>query len=246
MVNIFSNPDTIDFWLTNNTNSHLKLHPESLDVLSPATLVGPVKLTTLVPFCKFKEYYLQNAIVQSWFDSGMISYTLITSPGGINCPFENTGGTFTVPVSDTPPSSPTAGSMWIRNVDKTLFIYDNNRSKWLSSNTIKISASRNFNNVTNQYLMSDEGIYTNQDPFVYTDNLTLVKIIAKSTTNGNWILRLKNNDLDTDIAVFNVNNGLLLDNSINIDLNANTNMSFYLDGSNVGFPNVDLIARYRG
>lgn len=244
MVNIFSNPNTVDFQLQNNTVYDLAFDAFNNNILKSKSSVNSLNDLKL-SICRFKKLYTDSSVIQNWFNDGWVSYTPVIGTAPPDCGDSGGSGT-SIPVSATPPSGPINGSLWIRSSDRVLFIYDSSRFKWLSDSFIKISASRNHATVTDQYLMSDEGIYTNIDPFVYTDNLTITKIIAKSSTTITWTLKLKNNNDDTDIASIVVTGGSITNVTANIDLNANTPLAFYLEGTDIGFPNVDLIARYKG
>jgi hypothetical protein len=87
-VDIFANPDVVDFYLTNTSNTYIRLTDAVL--LSPESEIGTVTLADLgLGFCEFKKAYRDYPKLQKFFEDEIITYEEITSPGGITCAFEN-------------------------------------------------------------------------------------------------------------------------------------------------------------
>jgi len=95
-----------------------------------------------------------------------------------------------VTFSASAPLTPSNGDLWTRSTDLVPFIYDNSRSKFLSTYEIKHEAGHPQSVAAGTYLRNAMHPFTNQAPITLKQNATLVGIIVTTNTAEQWVLRI--------------------------------------------------------
>jgi hypothetical protein len=203
-----------------------------------------------INFCKFKEKYRLDPLMQSWFnDSNIMTSTPITDAGsgGIVCPFEVMGGAPTT----LPPTSPVDGEVWVRAPEGTVFAYDGGRMKWLSSNESVMAAGKDFSNSQDVALSGVSKTPTGQTPYRIDRPATLIGIIVEADDTDIWTAKLRDFTTKADIAGAGyttpgaVKSGHI--STLNADFNAGDEVEIYLaSATGISFPRARFIFKERG
>jgi hypothetical protein len=114
--------------------------------------------------------------------------------------------------------------------------------KYLDSNTITVTGSRNSNNVMSQYLRNGEGIPFNIAPFIVPYNCFLVNITANSPDAATWTVKITSNGSPILGAELELNNETTKIQQYAIQLTAGQRLEIMLEtNAPIKKPVVNLI-----
>jgi hypothetical protein len=135
-----------------------------------------------------------------------------------------------IPKGSLPTTGLLDGQLAIK--DGLLYIYDSTRTKWLSVHRELLVFGRR-RSVRNQYLNFAVGnLASNNSGYRIPRNATIVAMTGQLDANGTCDMRVRRNDIATNIATLNITsaNGAV-DVSTNIDVNASDFLQSYLSAS---------------
>lgn len=255
-MNIFSNPDTYNFYITNTTDHYFgiagRLIPPSSMVLG-TDREQPVRLDRLgIDYCQFKKEYVTYPELRDLFDIGDLTAVPLTTPGGgVVCPWEP----ITVNVSGGGSGGgiwqgsgvPTGNeSLWVRPTDGLIFTKAG--SKWLSNATYEYYAGRGFASANNSSLYSIDSTPTSSSPFFIARDETITRIKMESGNTLGWTMRVRVFDTTTDILFRDMPVGEnVKEYDLSVDLNAGEKFEIYVESAAGGiiYPRVKLFTRER-
>jgi hypothetical protein len=114
--------------------------------------------------------------------------------------------------------------------------------KYLDSNSITVTGSRNSNNVMSQYLRNGEGIPFNIAPFIVPYNCYLVNITAHSELPETWTVKIMSDGNPILGAEAQVNNQDTVIQPLAVQLTAGQHIEIFLETNNpIRKPVVNLI-----
>lgn len=149
-------------------------------------------------------------------------------------------------VQATPPPA-VNGYLWSNISNGSLFQYDAVRGKWLGMEERKISGARDAANATNIFLRMFDGLPTNLTSETIDWDATLVRLIA---INSAGVAETWDGEVYDDgilvASVSVVSGDFAIDNTLNVDVAANSRISLRCSGTNINRPRVDAIFRRRG
>jgi hypothetical protein len=138
------------------------------------------------------------------------------------------------------------GHLWSNTTNGSLFQYDSVRGKWLGMEERKISGARDSIATTNIFLRMFDGVPTNLTTETIDWDATLVRLIA---LNSAGIIETWTGEVYDDgvlIASVSVVAGdFAIDNTLNINVTANSRISVRCNGTNIDRPRVDAVFRRR-
>lgn len=133
-------------------------------------------------------------------------------------------------ISNTPPVSANVGYQWYNTVDNILYIKDNNRNKWLSTDKQTLSFGKK-GLTNNQYLRYFGGVIpSNKNSLRVVRNACIVSLSAQFHNLGTGTFYIRKNNTNTTITSLDVindyGNG---DTNINIDVDEGDVLQCYFD-----------------
>jgi len=113
--------------------------------------------------------------------------------------------------------------------DGRLWVYDNYRNKWLSSDRLTAIAGKN-GRAKNLYLRLPSGQPSNLTGYRIPRAATITAISAQTKENETWILRIRKNDSVANILSLALNNtNGKHDITVDVDLDEGDRIQFYAD-----------------
>lgn len=148
----------------------------------------------------------------------------------------------------TPPSAPYPGQLWVKTPDYELFVYDNNRGKWLSPRMTTASASRLALNASNIYLRTSDRGPSNIFPFVLPFDATLIGITASNQIPQTWTVEVRIGNVLVPGASLTISTATTaVDYSFNIDFSQGDAIQIYCSSSTgIRRPRANLFFARRG
>lgn len=147
------------------------------------------------------------------------------------------------------PTAPSAvsGYVWSNTTTNSLFTYDAVRTKWLGTEERKISGMRESTTTTNIFLRQFDSVPTNLTTETVDWDATLVRIIALGNVGVLQTWTAEVYDDGVLIASLSVSGAdFAINNSLNIDVTANSRISLRCNGTNIDRPRIDAIFKRRG
>lgn len=263
-MDIFSNPDTYNFYITNTTDHYFgvagRLIPPSSMVLG-TDREQPVRLDRLgIDYCQFKREYVTYPELRELFDIGDLTVIPLASPGqGVVCEWENfvptptvvnvncggggSGGSGGIWQGSGPPTG--TEPLWIRPTDGGLFTRVG--ARWLSNALYEYNSGRGFASTNNASLYSIDSTPTSSTPFFIAKDETIVKIKMESGNALGWAAKIRIFDTLTDLHTETMGVGLNgKEEEVAVDLNAGDKIEVYVESSaGIIYPRVKLITRER-
>ena len=160
-------------------------------------------------------------------------------------PASSTEPAFTI-VQDTiaPTTNVSGGSVSI--IGGIQYIYDNTRTKWLSSERKFLTSGRNSNNVTNSYLEVSESVTSSDAGFRILRNGTITGIWAQTRDVETWTFEIRKNGAVTVISSLSVIGSRgATDATINVDISQDDEIQFYVNGTGIAKPVVGIEIAWR-
>lgn len=110
-----------------------------------------------------------------------------------------------------------------------LWIYDSVRGKWLSSDTVIVTASRK-GRAKNKYLDFENGVSSLATGFRITGPATIIGLAAQTRAQETWTIHVRKNNTETNIASLSINNLTgSHNNALNINLEEGDFVQFYAE-----------------
>jgi hypothetical protein len=145
------------------------------------------------------------------------------------------------------PTSTFSGQLWHSTTDNELYTFDGYRSKFLSPNLFNVTAARNAGNSSDLYLRTNDGLPTNQGPFILPHDATLVAMTASCNTVGTRQAQVHLSLTLVPGAILQViSSTSALSTTLDIDFSEGDAIQIFMSGSNIDRPRVNLIFARRG
>jgi len=141
------------------------------------------------------------------------------------------------------------GSKWINLTTGRLFVCVDNtptEALWIqpSDNSPSIQFSRN-NIVSNSYLNSSGGVYSNESPYILPFNAKLIAITAATDSAASWTAEVRVGLVLVTGAFLTISSATQGATSLDINLSLNDDVSVFANGTSIDKPNVTLFFERR-
>jgi hypothetical protein len=138
-------------------------------------------------------------------------------------------------------------SIYVDSTSGDVYFHDPTRNKNLGIAIIQYDASRNHNNVTNQFLRSEGDTPSNLNGFVLPWDATLVSMSMSGQLNTQtWSIEVRKNGGGIAHDTLIINNAYSNYNDTNnVDFNAGDRIMIYCSGSGIDYPRATLFFRRR-
>lgn len=121
--------------------------------------------------------------------------------------------------------------------DGISYLFDQSRGKLLSISRLTLRAGSQSRVVSNQYLRVEDRQPTMSVGDVVPRNATLVGITANCETSHTWVLEIrKRGSLDPLVSLNVLTDNMAKSTALNVDINADTVLQFFVNGINVPVP----------
>jgi hypothetical protein len=149
-----------------------------------------------------------------------------------------------IPIQASPPGSPVAGDLFVRNTDHRLFAY--NGTKWLDVSTEREGSGRNATGVSNSFLRGYNGAPTNLSPILIPEDITIVGVSLLSNNAVTWSALILPTTGTTPIyTLASGGANQAIDNAVNVDVASGQRLRVYCLGTGVNYPRIDIMYRRR-
>lgn len=165
-------------------------------------------------------------------------YTLLTGDENRNAvtgTFDFSDGYLIAPNYNAAPTTSVIGGA-LSVVNGVLYAYDETRTKWLSVDRKMIWAGRDAANASNIYLRTVDGIATSTTGYRALRNGTITGMVAQTDAASTWTLRIRRNNVVTNIASLAVTSTGTQDTATNVDFSQGDELELYCDGTGVSRP----------
>jgi hypothetical protein len=125
------------------------------------------------------------------------------------------------------------------------YMLDPIRNKMLSIARYQFFAGRYSQNVTLEYLRFDDGIPGTSSGRVIRNNATIVSLGGMTSDVSSWYLKIFKYGSNSPILSQQIGTKSFTFNSLNIDVNAGDILQFFVDGTNIKMPLVELELAWR-
>lgn len=160
-------------------------------------------------------------------------------------PSITTDPAFTIsPNGATPTTNVADGSVAI--VGGIQYNYDGTRAKWLSNERKFLVSGRNANNVTNAYINVVDGVVSSSTGYRLLRDATITGIWAQTEDIETWVFEVRRNGVVTVVASLSITASRGdSDPAVNVDVNADDEIQFYVNGTGIGRPVVGIELAWR-
>jgi hypothetical protein len=183
-------------------------------------------------------YGADHGSLAGLLDDDHTQYALLTGNAARNAitgTFDFGDGYLIAPTYNiAPTTSVVDGALAI--VDGVMYAYDGTRTKWLSVDRKMIWAARDANNASNIYLRTMDGLATSTTSYRALRNGTITGMVAQTAAASTWTLRIRRNNVVTDIASLSVTGTGTQTTTTNVDFAQGDKLELYCDGTSVVRP----------